>query len=52
MIIRFIRRMFGIHPPIQLRNAIAPNDWRQIVAEMKDREMPWLHHSYRQAKSR
>lgn len=50
MIIRFIRRLLGIHPPIQLRNAIAPNDWRQMVAEMKDREMPWLHYSHREFK--
>lgn len=46
MIIRFIRRMFGYHSPIQLRNATAPNDWRQTVAEMKDREMPWLKYRH------
>ena len=42
---RWVRRM-------RLRSQRAPSDWRQTVAEMKDREMPWLHHSHRQAKSR
>ena len=42
---RWVRRL-------QLRDSRAPRDWRQTVAEMKDREMPWLHHSHRQAKSR
>ena len=44
MIIKFIRRLLGIHPPIQLRNATAPNDWRQTVAEQIDREQPWLRY--------
>lgn len=43
-IIEILRWLLGIHPPIQLRSATAPSDWRQTVAEMKDREMPWLRY--------
>ena len=46
MIIKFIRWLLGIHPPIQLRNATAPSDWRQTVAETIDREQPWLKYRY------
>lgn len=44
MIFQFIRWLLGIHPPIQLRNATAPSDWRQTVAETIDREQPWLRY--------
>lgn len=33
---------------IQLRNPKAPSDWRQTVAEIRDRELPWLRCSWRQ----
>jgi len=32
---RWVRRM-------RLRSHWAPSDWRQTLAEMQDREMPWL----------
>lgn len=41
-IINLIRLLLGIHPPVQLRDATAPSDWRQTVAEQIDREQPWL----------
>ena len=46
MIIQFIRRLLGYHSPIQLRNATAPSDWRQTVAEMQDRDFPWLKYRH------
>ena len=46
MIIQFIRRLLGYHSPIQLRNATAPSDWGQTVAETIDREQPWLKWRY------
>jgi len=41
-IINLIRLLLGIHGPVQLRNAYAPADWSQTVAEQIDREQPWL----------
>ena len=38
---RWVRRL-------QLRDSRAPSDWRQTVAEMQDRDYPWLKHSPRQ----
>lgn len=46
MIIKFIRRLLGYHSPIQLRNSTAPSDWRQTLAEMQDRDFPWLKYRY------
>ncbi len=43
-IINLIRLLLGIHPPVQLRDATAPSDWRQTVAEQIDREQPWLRY--------
>lgn len=31
---------------LQLRNSRAPSDWRQTLAEMQDREMPWLKYRH------
>lgn len=45
-IIDLLRWLLGIHPPIQLRNAYAPSDWRQTVAETIDRENPWLKYRH------
>lgn len=42
IILRILRWLLGIHPPVQLRNAAAPSDWGQTVAEQIDREQPWL----------
>lgn len=36
---RWVRRM-------RLRCHWAPGDWRQTLAEMQDREMPWLKYRY------
>jgi hypothetical protein len=43
-IINLIRLLLGIHGPVQLRNARAPSDWQQTVAEQIDREQPWLRY--------
>lgn len=45
-IINLIRLLLGIHSPVQLRNARAPSDWQQTVAEQIDREQPWLKWRY------
>lgn len=46
MIIKFIRWLLGYHSPVQLRNATPPSDWRQTVAEMQDRDFPWLKYRH------
>ena len=44
--VNLIRLLLGIHPTVQLRDATAPSDWRQTVAEQNDREQPWLKWRY------